>query len=170
MRIREYFADWSREDSMRARIECVDVTGPPPLMTPDRLEDALVGEAEAMAGGDDPALLSDALVHFHDAVLESCGSTTLLALGKLLETAWASHTHHSMAAITGRKGRLEAARKSHDAHRALAGAILAGDADRAGHLMGAHLHALRSGTGRPREDEPINMFRPGTAGSMIQLP
>jgi DNA-binding FadR family transcriptional regulator len=136
----------------------------------DRLEEALAAEAEAIAAGDDAAFLSDALVHFHDAVLEACGSTTLLALGKLLETVWASHTHHSMAAITGRKARLEAAGKSHDAHRALAAAILAGDADRAGHLMGAHLHALRSGTGRPRTDQPINMFRPGTAGSIIQLP
>ena len=75
-----------------------------------------------------------------------------------------------MAAITGRKGRLEAARKSHEAHKALAGAILAGDADRAAHIMGAHLHALRKGTGRPREDQPINMFRPDRAGSIIELP
>lgn len=138
--------------------------------SPDRLEEALAREVEAIEARDDAALLSDALVHFHDAVLEACGSTTLLALGKLLETVWASHTHHSMAAISGRRGRLEAARKSHEAHRALGSAILAGDADRAAHLMGAHLHALRKGTGRPRGDQPINMFRPGGAGSMIELP
>lgn len=136
---------------------------------PDRLEEALAREAEAIEAGIDAPLLSDALVHFHDAVLEACGSTTLLALGKLLETVWASHTHHSMAALPARKARLEAARKSHDAHQALATAILAGDADRAGHLMGAHLHALRNGTGRPRPDQPINMFRPGE-GSIIELP
>jgi DNA-binding FadR family transcriptional regulator len=136
----------------------------------DRLEEALAREAEAIAARNDAALLSDALVHFHDAVLETCGSPTLLALGKLLETVWASHTHHSMAAIGARRGRLEAARKSHEAHRALGTAILTGDADRAAHLMGAHLHALRKGTGRPRGDEPINMFRPGGAGTMIELP
>jgi DNA-binding FadR family transcriptional regulator len=137
---------------------------------PNRIEDALAREAEAIEARDDAAPLSDALVHFHDAVLEVCGSTTLLALGKLLETVWASHTHHSMAAITARKGRLEAARKSHEAHRALGAAILAGDADRAAHLMGAHLHALRTGSGRPRPDQPINMFRPDGDGSIIGLP
>jgi DNA-binding GntR family transcriptional regulator len=72
-----------------------------------------------------------------------------------------------MASITGAKGRLEAARKSHEAHRALAGAILSGDGGRAAHLMNAHLQALRS-TGR--QDQPINMFRPGADGSIIELP
>lgn len=137
---------------------------------PAPLTEALAREAEALESPDDPSALSDALVQFHDAVLEACGSTTLRALGKLLETVGASHTHHSMAAISGAKARLEAARKSHEAHWALAAAILAGDPDRAAHLMGAHLHALRVGTGRPRADQPINMFRPGDSGSMIELP
>lgn len=137
---------------------------------PDRLERVLEEEAAVVAASGDAAALSDALVRFHDVVLELCGSTTLLALGKLLETVWASHTHHSMASITGAKGRLAAARKSHEAHRVLGRAILDGDADRAAHLMDAHLEALRSGTGRPREDQPINMFRPGAGGSIIDLP
>ena len=133
----------------------------------DELEQVLAEEAAAVDDGDDAAVLSDALVRFHDVILELCGSTTMLALGKLLETVWASHTHHSMASITGVRGRLEAARKSHEAHRALAGAILNGNADRAAHLMNAHLQALRS-TGR--QDQPINMFRPGADGSIIELP
>jgi DNA-binding FadR family transcriptional regulator len=139
-------------------------------LTADGLEQVLAEEAAAVAGGDDAAVLSDALVRFHDVVLGLCGSTTMLALGKLLETVWASHTHHSMASITGVRGRLEAARKSHEAHQALGDAILSGNADRAAHLMDAHLQALRSRTGRPREDQPINMFRPGADGSIIELP
>lgn len=136
----------------------------------DRLEQALADEADAVAGGDGAAALSNALVRCHDVILELCGSTTMLALGKLLESVWASHTHHSMASIPEAKGRLEAARKSHQAHRALGQAILAGDADRAAHLMTAHLQALRTGTGRPHGDQPIDMFRPGAGGTIIDLP
>ena len=135
-----------------------------------QLEAALADEAAALEAGDDAAALSDALVRFHDAILELCGSTTLLALGKLLETVWASHTHHSMASIPAAKSRREAARKSHEAHRALGDAILAGDADRAAHLMDGHLEALRTSIGRPREDQTIDMFRPGAGGSIIELP
>jgi hypothetical protein len=36
--------------------------------------------------------------------------------------------------------------------------------------MTAHLNALRLGTGQPRADQPIDMFRPGAAGAMIELP
>jgi DNA-binding FadR family transcriptional regulator len=135
-----------------------------------RLEAALADEALALAAGDDPAALSDALVRFHDVILELCGSTTLLALGKLLETVWASHTHHSMASITGAKSRREAARKSHEAHQALGNAIVAGDAERAAHLMSGHLQALRTGVGRPRADQTIDMFRPGAGNTIIELP
>jgi hypothetical protein len=36
--------------------------------------------------------------------------------------------------------------------------------------MSGHLHALRTSVGRPREDQTIDMFRPGAGGSIIELP
>lgn len=100
-----------------------------------RMDPALLEAGRAAARGDDVMAMIDADLAFHRALYEAAGNPLI---GESAQLHW-RHLRRVMGAVLQQMGQREAV---WDEHEAIADAIAAGDAERAGHLIEEHsLHA-----------------------------
>jgi DNA-binding FadR family transcriptional regulator len=132
------------------------------------LDEALKAEGEVMASSGDEAV-TNALVDFHDTVLQLSGSTTLAALGRLLDAVVAKDVMQiaTLVSAPGPAARKKAFRASHRTHQELAEAIKSGDGDLAEKLMRTHLDVLWRRFSQPAHaSQFIDLFSsPGEVGA-----
>lgn len=103
-----------------------------------RMDPALLEAGRAAARGDDVMAMIDADLAFHRALYEAAGNPLI---GESAQLHW-RHLRRVMGAVLQQMGQREAV---WDEHEAIADAIAAGDAERAGHLIEEHsLQASRT--------------------------
>lgn len=104
--------------------------------------------------------LADTEVAFHRALLDLPGQHTLASLGHLLDSVVARHAVQNQGLVDERGADPEeAARAAHRAHRRIADAIRAGDADAAERRVTRHLRAVLE-TMPLHPDGPASIFGP----------
>lgn len=133
----------------------------------DGLRRALELERNVLdAPGSENHEIGAATTRFHDALLEASGSSTVAALGQLLDEVIERHGSRSAGAFGNMSGgvRHDAVRAAHQAHERIVEAIAAGDEDGAAKLADKHLRALHAATADMTPDTLLEMFQSNSNG------